>query len=161
MNETTSFDSVISELLCKQRIASLATIDEGGLPHASMVPFALMHGEGVLLIHVSALSPHFKYLKNKLQAALLIAKPEVAGEEVHALSRVSIQADIEFVGASDTAYHATREAYVQRFPEAAFMTELEDFAFVKVKPLAGRVIAGFGAARKVDQVTLRTIIQNS
>lgn len=161
MNETPSFDSMISELLYKQRVGSLATIDDEGLPHVSMVPFALIRDEGVLLIHVSALSPHFRYLKNKLQGALLITKPELAGEEVHALPRLSIQADIEFVGRNDAAYSPSREAYVQRFPEAAFMTDFGDFSFVKIKPLRGRIIAGFGAARKVDAATLQAVITKS
>lgn len=161
MSETTNFDSVISNLLCGQRIAALATVDDDGLPHASLVPFALLRGHASLLIHVSALAPHFGYLKRQLQAAVLISKPETAGEEVHALPRVSIHANVEFIDRQSPDYVLARNAYVQRFPEAGFMTELQDFAFVKIKPLSGRVVAGFGAARKLDQASLQAAIEGS
>ena len=82
MSETKNFHSVISKLLGGQRIATLATVDDDGLPHASLVPFALLREQASLLIHVSALAPHFGYLKRQLQAAVLISKPEIAGEEV-------------------------------------------------------------------------------
>jgi putative heme iron utilization protein len=161
MSETTNFHSVISKLLGGQRIATLATVDDDGLPHASLVPFALLREQASLLIHVSALAPHFGYLKRQLQAAVLISKPEIAGEEVHALPRVSIQADVEFIDRQSPDYAPARDAYVQRFPEAGFMTELQDFALVKIKPLSGRVVAGFGAARKLNQVSLQAAIEGS
>jgi putative heme iron utilization protein len=114
MSETTNFHSVISKLLGEQRIATLATVDDDGLPHASLVPFALLREQASLLIHVSTLAPHFGYLKRQLQAAVLISRPETAGEEVHALPRLSIQADIEFIDRQSPDYAPARNAYVQR-----------------------------------------------
>lgn len=159
MNEQSPFHSVIDHLLSAQRVASLATIDDEGLPHLSMVPFALLNAQGKLLIHISSLSPHFGFLKNRPQVALLIMKAEAAGEEVHALPRVSVQATAEFVGRESANYEAVRAAYLSRFPEAAFMTDLGDFAFVAITPISGRVIAGFGAAKKIDGTTLVAAIQ--
>jgi putative heme iron utilization protein len=159
MNEHSPFHSIIDHLLSAQRVASLGTIDDEGFPHVSMVPFASLSAQGKLLIHISSLSPHFSFLKSRPQVALLIMKAEVAGEEVHALPRVSVQATAEFVGRESENYEAARAAYVHRFPEAAFMTDLGDFAFVAITPISGRVIAGFGAAKKVDGTTLMAAIQ--
>ena len=161
MNEQLTIHTAIDHLLSAQRVASLATIDDEGLPHVSMVPFALLRAHGNLLIHISSLSPHFGFLKSRPQASLLIMKAEVAGEEVHALPRVSIQVATEFVGRESAHYEAARAAYVDRFPEAGFMTGLGDFAFVMITPLSGRVIAGFGAAKKIDSLTLTNAIKRA
>lgn len=154
MTDTRRFIGVLEELLTQQRIASLATVDEEGMPHASMVPFAVYAAHGTMLIHISALSPHFAYLQNRPHAALLVSKAETAGAEVHALPRLSIQGSVSFVFKHDAHYEHVREAYLQRFPEVAFMTKLPDFAFVEISPQAGRLIAGFGAARKLDQASI-------
>ena len=47
-------------------------------------------------------------------------------------------------------WQALRAAYLARFPEAEPMTQLGDFRFVALRPVAGRHVAGFGAARSVD-----------
>lgn len=159
MTDTQRFDVVLEALLSQQRVASLATVDEDGMPHASMVPFAVDHAHGTLLIHISGMSPHFGYLHNKPHASLLIAKAETPGAEVHALPRMSIQATASFISRHEARYAGAREAYLQRFPEVAFMTDLPDFAFVEITPLAGRVIAGFGAAKKLDSTSILAALQ--
>lgn len=161
MSNAHAFDAVMRSLLSGQRVASLATVDEGGMPHASLVPFAVNRERGTLVIHISGLSPHFGYLVAKPRAALLIATPEMADAEVHALPRMSIDGTATFVSGSDDIYAVTRSAYLSRFPEVTFMTELPDFSFVEISPESGRVIAGFGAAKKLDRDRLVTAIRNT
>ena len=161
MTDIQRFDEVIDALLSQQRIASLATVDKEGLPHASMVPFAVLSAHGSLLIHISGMSPHFAYLQNQPHAGLLITQAEMVGAEVHALPRMSIQGMASFVNRSDAEHANVRNAYLKRFPEVAFMTDLPDFAFVKITPVAGRVIAGFGAAKKLDQASLVAALQKT
>ena len=161
MTDIQRFDGVIAALLSHQRVASMATVDEDGMPHASLVPFAVDRAQGTLLIHISGMSPHFAYLHNKPHASLLIAEAETAGAEVHALPRMSIQGAASFISRHEARYAGAREAYLQRFPEVAFMTDLPDFAFVEITPLAGRVIAGFGAAKKLDQARIVAALQKA
>jgi heme iron utilization protein len=47
-----------------------------------------------------------------------------------------------------------RAAYLGRHPQAELMTQLPDFAFVRLQPCAVRHVAGFGAARSVDPEVL-------
>jgi heme iron utilization protein len=44
--------------------------------------------------------------------------------------------------------------YLARFPEAAPMTQLADFQFLRLRPLGARQVAGFGAARSLNAHTL-------
>lgn len=154
MSNAFAFDAVLNSLLTQQRVASLATVDDTGMPHASLVPFAVHPGRGTVVIHISGMSPHFAYLKAKPVVGLLIATPEVAGAEVHALPRMSIEGTATFVSPADDGHDHVRTAYLHRFPDVAFMTELPDFSFVEISPVTGRVIAGFGAAKKLDQERL-------
>jgi len=56
------------------------------------------------------------------------------------------------------AWESARTAYLQRFADAAFMTELGDFRFMLLQPLGARHVAGFGAARDVDAQELKQLL---
>ncbi|MBX3610475.1 MAG: pyridoxamine 5'-phosphate oxidase family protein [Hydrogenophaga sp.] len=147
--------TLLRDMLHTRRTAALATVDEHGAPAVSMVPFAVDETQRCIVLHLSALAPHTAQLQRQPRAALLVAQGEVPGEPVHALPRVSIQV-LAFTPAPEAPDAASaRVAYLERFPEAAPMTELSDFRFVLLEPVAARQIAGFGAARTVDEDELR------
>ena len=146
--------AALRALLQAPRIAALGTLDDEGAPFVSMVPFAVVPSLGCLVLHVSALAAHSRHLRQRPRVSLLVMQPEVPGEPVHALPRLTLQAEASVPAPESAAWQACRAAYLDRFPEAAFMTELGDFAFVAVHPGHGRHIAGFGAARDVDRMEL-------
>lgn len=148
--------TLLREMLAAHRVAALATVDADGAPAVSMVPFAVDPQQRCLVIHISALAPHTAQLQREPRAALLVAQGETAGEPVHALPRVSVQALAET--AEGEALASARAAYLARFPEAEPMTALPDFRFVCLRPLSGRQIVGFGAARTLDADTLRAAL---
>ena len=75
-----------------------------------------------------------------------------------ARASLTVDADTPEPGSADEA--AARAVYTTRFPEAAFMTGLGDFRFVRLRPVAGRHIAGFGAARAVDADELARVLRD-
>jgi len=152
--------ALLRDLLHRRRVAALATRDAAGDPAVSQVPYAIDSSSATLVVHLSALSAHTAQLAAAPRAALLIGEGEVAGEPVHALARASltVDADTPEPGSADEA--AARAAYTARFPEAAFMTGLGDFRFVRLRPVAGRHIAGFGAARAVDADELARVLRD-
>jgi putative heme iron utilization protein len=77
---------------------------------------------------------------------------------VHALERVGIEGEARLLEPGSPAWASARCAYLARFPEAEFMTALGDFRFVAIDPLAGRHIAGFGAARDVSRQELLDVM---
>lgn len=142
-------------LLRSHRVAALGTISDEGAPFVSMVPFALAPALGCLVIHVSALAAHTRYLAARPAVSLLVMQAEVAGQPVHALPRATLEGRARSLEAGDPAWEACRAAYLQRFPEAQPLTQLGDFRFVAVEVTGARQVAGFGSARSIDQEELR------
>jgi putative heme iron utilization protein len=148
----------LRELLNTQRVAALGTITADGAPLVSMVPFAVDPAQARLVIHVSALAAHTQNMAREPRVSLMVMQAEAPGEPVHALPRTSIEALAEPVEPSSDAALACRAVYLQRFPEAEPMTALGDFRFVRLLVLSARQVAGFGAARSLDQAELRRIL---
>jgi heme iron utilization protein len=145
-----SLTRALRDLLTRQRTAALGTLDETGAPFVSMVPFAVDAEDRSLVIHVSGLAAHSRNLLRSPRVSLLISAPEVAGEPVHALPRVTLDAVAAFAEPGSPMAAACRECYLARFPEAEPMTSLGDFRFVRLTPQGARQVAGFGAARTLD-----------
>lgn len=145
-------------LLQTQRVAALGTLDASGKPFVSMVPFAIEPARPALVIHVSRLAPHTRNLLDAAAVSLMVMQPEVAGEPVHALSRVSLDGLAERLQPDSAAWQAARQCYLARFPEAEPMTHLGDFSFVGVRVLCARQVAGFGAARALDTDEITSIL---
>ena len=80
----------LRDMLNTQRVASLGTLNAEGGPFVSMVPFAIDPVAECLVIHVSLLAPHTRNLLTKPAVSMMVMQPEVAGEPVHALPRVSM-----------------------------------------------------------------------
>ena len=147
----------LRDLLYSRRTAALSTLRNDGtraLPQASFVPFAIDPMGHCLVLHVSALAAHTRQMQAHANVALLIAAPEEAGQPVHALERVGIEGSARVLEPSSPAWASAREAYLARFPEAAFMTELGDFRFVAIDLTSARHVAGFGTARDVERQEL-------
>lgn len=142
-------------LLHSSRVAALGTVGGDGHAFVSMVPYALEPSLGCLVIHVSGLAAHTANLQARPDVSLLVMKPEAMGEPVHALPRVTLEGRARELQAGTPSWEACRAAYVQRFPEAEFMTRLGDFRFVAIEPNGARQVAGFGAARSIDQEEVR------
>ena len=146
-------------LLCRQRVASLGTTNQDGTPFVSMVPFALDPLGGVVVVHVSGLAPHSGNMQRSPAVSLLVMDCEVPGAPVHALPRVSLDGKAESLQPDSPAWEGARTAYLARFPEAEPMTRLGDFRFVAIELSGARQVAGFGAARAVDAITLMQLLK--
>ena len=146
-------------LLNSQRVAALGTLGEDGLPFVSMVPFASEPFSPGLVIHVSGLAAHTRNLQVSPNVSLLVMQPEVAGEPVHALPRVTLIGQAKVLESDSVEWTQSRAAYLVRFPEAEPMTQLGDFMFVAIRLTGARQVAGFGAARSLDAQTLVSVLR--
>jgi len=145
-------------LLHEHRVASLGTLGPGGEPQVSMVPYAIAAAPGCIVIHVSGLAAHTRNLQATPSVSLMVMQSEVAGEPVHALPRVSLEARAEVLTPDSATWTRCRDAYLARFPEAEPMTALGDFRFVALAVTGARHVAGFGAARTVDAQELALVL---
>ena len=149
-------------LLAGQRIATLGVqpIADFSQPQAlpgpglSCVPWAWDSQFCCLIIHVSALASHTQAMEQHPAVSLMVVAAEHPGSGVHALEHVSIQGIESTPPPNSLPGQAAKASYLQRFPEAEGMTMLCDFRFVCITPTGARHIAGFGAARGVDDQEL-------
>lgn len=145
-------------LLQQQRVAALGTITGHGAPLVSMVPFAVEPAAGWFVVHVSALAAHTGNLEARPGVSLMVMQSERAGEPVHALPRVTFDGMARTLERERPQWHAAREAYLKRFPEAEPMTQLGDFRFIAIELTGARQVAGFGAARSISAEELRAAL---
>lgn len=149
----------LRQLLQQCRLGALGTIDDEGRPFVSMVPWALEPSQPCLVLHVSALAAHARYLMARPQVSLLVMAPEQAGQPVHAQHRVSLQGLARLPSRDEAEWMRCRDVYLARFPEAEPMTQLGDFRFVALDIREARQVAGFGAARSLDGEAIRAVLQ--
>jgi hypothetical protein len=123
-----------------------------------MVPFAVDRTSGRLVIHVSGLAAHTRNLQAAPRVSLMVVQAEVTGEPVHALPRVTLDGMASVLAADSSTWAGARSAYLQRFPDVEYMTELGDFRFVAIAVSAARQVAGFGAARSLDAQELALVL---
>lgn len=149
----------LRNLLNTQRVAALGTLDEASQAFVSMVPFAIDASRGDLVIHVSGLAAHARNLERTPRVSVMVMQAETAGEPVHALQRVTLDGVASVVAVDSAPWAAARAAYLARFSEVEYMTQLGDFRFVAIAVNGARQVAGFGAARSIDSDELAQLLR--
>jgi putative heme iron utilization protein len=145
MPEPFDSDGSLRRLLDTRPVAALGTLHRDE-PAVSMAPFVLPAGGTQLFIHVSALATHTRDMQAHPRVCLLVMAETSPDCAPQALPRVALQADAANLPRDSAAYGAARQAYLQRFPDAAPIFELGDFSLVALQPVSARLVAGFGRA---------------
>ncbi|HMW24750.1 MAG TPA: pyridoxamine 5'-phosphate oxidase family protein [Burkholderiaceae bacterium] len=155
-------DEQLVRLLRERPVAALACLDDDGAPALSMVPYAVAaepDEAARLILHVSGLAAHTRQMARDARVSLLILDRDDAAEMPQALQRASLQATAAFVEPGSPAHAHCEALYLARHPQAALMTQLPDFRFVRLQPSLLRHVAGFGAARTLDGELLVTVLR--
>jgi putative heme iron utilization protein len=135
----------LRQLLASQPVAALATLHRGE-PAVSMVPFALAPGGSPLIIHVSGLATHTADMLAHPRVSLLVMDESRADVTAQARARVSLHCEAQVLPREGEVYGQARADYLARFPDSAITFELGDFRVVLLRPVAARLVAGFGRA---------------
>jgi putative heme iron utilization protein len=146
---------MLRRLLDERPVAALGTLHRGE-PAVSMVPFVLPRGDTRLVVHVSALAPHTRDMREHPRVGLLVMAEPGDGVTPQALPRVALQADATTLPRDGADHAAARAAYLERFPDAAVTFELGDFSLVALRPVSARLVAGFGRAEALVGDALAT-----
>jgi putative heme iron utilization protein len=152
--------TALRTLLNTQRVAAMGTLGADGHAFVSMVPFAIERESGEVVIHVSGLAAHARNLQITPRVSLMVLQAEVAGEPVHALPRVTLDGLARVLESESPACAAAKAAYLARFPDVEYMTQLGDFRFVAVAVTGAHQVAGFGAARSIDAEELAQVLRS-
>jgi putative heme iron utilization protein len=126
----------LKTLIDGQRIASLGTLYRGA-PLVTLVPYAATPDFGAFYIHISRLAQHTEAILADARVGLMIAEPDAPGANPQTLARLSLRGEA-------SPDPGAKDAYLARFPEAAFNFTLADFTLYRITPLAARFVAGFG-----------------
>ena len=148
----------IRGLLRDQRIAALGTLHDGA-PFVSMVPFALLPQAKAFVIHVSQLASHTRDMIQDPRVSLLVVAPETPGTPPQATARITVSGTAERPSEGDPDQAAAREAYLERFPEAAPILALGDFSFFTIRPLSVRFVGGFAQAGTLTPEMFRAALE--
>lgn len=161
MSHEPRLTTALRKLLNTQRVAALGTLGNDKSPFVSMVPFAVDPTLGALVIHVSGLAAHTRNLQETSQVSLLVMQAELPTEPVHALPRVTLNGEARVLEPHSPEWASARTAYLARFPDVEFMTQLGDFRFVAIALNCAQHVAGFGAARAVDAEELAQVLRSA
>jgi len=148
----------LRNLLNTSRVAALGTTQDDGTPFVSMVPFAIELQQRCLVIHISGLAAHTRYLLARERVSLLVTAAETPDKAVHDLPRVTLQGRANIPARDSALWTACKDAYRKRFPDVEPMTELGDFRFVCIHLDSARHVSGFGAARTVEAEELNEVL---
>ena len=140
-------------LLDDGRVLSLALIVDG-MPVVGLLPFAATAGYRALVVHASRLARHTKGLQHGAAFEALVH--EAVDDDVDPLQvkRLTVRGEVVVVDPALPIHDTVRSAYLQKFPEAAPITQLGDFAFYLLRVTGGRLVTGFGGAVAVTDETL-------
>ena len=145
-------------LLASVRSLILATVAADGEPLASVAPF-VRAADGSLLIAVSGLAAHAAQIAANPAVSVMLIEDESTSRQIFARTRLTLRCRAEAL--TDAGRTQTFAALRGRFGEIAGVLEgLPDFLAVRLVPLSGVFVMGFGAAFRVaspDLTDLRPI----
>lgn len=128
----------------------LATVNSDGSPQASYAPY-VMDGDRQFYIFVSGLSAHTDNLLRTGQASVLLIQDEGQSPQVFARQRLTYECQVTLVERQTDLWETIAQGFEDRFGEVvAMLRSLADFQILRLSPLGGRFILGFGAAYEVD-----------
>ena len=139
-----SFAKPARELVEAGSRGVLSTISDQWFPYASMVDYAALP-DGDLLLLLSTLAEHTRYIKVNPKVGLLVA-PHLNEPDAFTKPRTALLGEVEAV---------ERDAWVQqRFlavhPRAHAYMMMGDFGFYRLSVESARYIGGFGRMSWID-----------
>ncbi|CAD7287621.1 putative heme oxygenase [Campylobacter majalis] len=115
-------------------------------PVSSYAPF--IKDESAYYICISSVAEHYHSLKqNPDKVSIMFIEDEKSAKSLFARVRVSFSATAEFLDESlKDEFMAKFEAAYPNESALAFIKDMKDFYIVKITPIKGRYVKGFGAA---------------
>ncbi len=137
-----SFSERVRTLVHIGRIGSLSTLSrkQPGFPFGSVMPYGL-DSQGRPIFLISAMAMHTQNLQADPRASLLITQPDSSGDPLGA-SRVTLVGNVVTVGESELA--EVRKLYLERYANAKYWVDFDDFSFHRMDVIDVYYVGGFG-----------------
>jgi hypothetical protein len=148
---------VLGQLLAQAKTLQLATLDAEGEPAISYAPF-VRDGQGNFYIFVSQLASHTQEILRHPQVAIMLIADEQGTRQIFARTRVTYRCVAEVVEREDVSYPQLLDVMQARFGEVlGVLRGLGDFVLLRLKPVSGRFVMGFGQAFVLAGEGLQTL----
>jgi putative heme iron utilization protein len=137
-----TFSERARTLVHVSRIGSLSTISrkQPGFPFGSVMPYGLdSRGRPIFLI--STMAMHTQNLQADPRASLLVTQADAEGDPLGA-SRVTLVGNVQPIPKSEIA--EARALYLERYANAKYWVDFEDFAFYRMDVIDVYFVGGFG-----------------
>lgn len=124
------------------RIGSLSTLSRKqlGFPFGSVMPYGLdARGRPIFLI--STMAMHTQNLQADSRASLLVTQPDASGDPLGA-SRVTLIGNAQIIPEPEVG--DARGLYLERYANAKYWVDFEDFYFYRMDVLDVYYVGGFG-----------------
>ena len=124
----------------------IASTDADDGPHISYAPY-IGDGDGNFIIFISELARHTANLLGNPQAGLMFIEDEAGSRNPFARRRLSYDCRVSEIQGDSPDAAALLDALQQRFGNiVGSLRQLPDFHLIRLSPLQGSYVKGFGAA---------------
>ncbi len=146
----------LKQLLDGQRVLSLSVI-VNERPYVGLMPFAIANDHCSVLVHASRLAKHTAGLLDPGAFAVLIHQSEEPVGDPLQVPRIILEGKAKLLSPGSAEYHAARERFLARFPQAEMTFGLGDFQLFDLQFDGGRFVEGFARAMDVSLDDLRSL----
>jgi putative heme iron utilization protein len=95
---------------------------------------------------ISGLAHHTQDVQRDARVSLMLIEDGHEGDDPQQRARVSFNGEALRVSPQDPEFENIKNAYLEKYPQAAFNLTLKDFAFYRITPRNARYVAGFAQA---------------
>src|SRR6202790_5871284 len=136
-----SFSERARTLLYLGRIGSLSTLSRKrpGFPFGSVMPYGLDARRRPIFL-ISTMAMHTQNLQEDPRASLLVTQPDASGDPLGA-SRVTVIGNAAIIPQPEVA--DARALYLERYANAKYWVDFEDFSFYRMEVLDVYYVGGF------------------
>ena len=159
-NSMDDVSAICDELLAKTLSLQLATLGEEDYPHCGYTPY-LMREEGddsvrQFYIFVSELALHTRDLLREPRASIMLIEDEADAKQIFARTRLYYECDVSEINNEHADYTAILDAYEARHGKMVnLLRQLPDFRLLKLQPVSGQFVMGFGKAFRLTGTALK------
>ncbi|HEV3308151.1 MAG TPA: DUF2470 domain-containing protein, partial [Candidatus Sulfotelmatobacter sp.] len=111
-----------------------------GFPFGSVMPYGL-DAAGRPIFLISTMAMHTQNLQADPRASLLVTQPDASGDPLGA-ARVTVIGNAHIIPQAEVA--EARTLYLERYANAKYWVDFEDFSFYRMQVLDVYYVGGFG-----------------
>ena len=153
-----SSETLLARTLRNTRVAALATMRDGK-PRIAMVAYVAAPDFSAFYICVSKLAQHTMDMEKIKYVGLMISETDDGRADPNTLVRLSVHGIAESLYPGEPGYTPVKDLYLNRFPEAQHLFNLDDFCLWRITPRGARYVAGSTMAFNLTRESLHKISQ--